>query len=258
MLDELEAELREGRFKPLPARRVYIPKPGQTELRPLSIPAIRDRVVQAAVKIVLEPIFGVSCETCGGLAGESPVQVVTKQPGSWWPAEGETRPSKRHDKVPLGGEQTTSPHDKEPCSLVRFALCEQGQMWEPSLSKMGECRPPASWDHPSAKAEGWSLVIGDKAFRWSLVAGARQAKAMDGAKNLDAQRLRTHRGMEGGMVGKPATEQERSVSAPALRPRGAILGCPVVAKPINSDPVKGWSAERKSEEVVVVMTTGTT
>ena len=50
LLDELEAELREGRFKPLPARRVYIPKPGQTELRPLSIPAIRDRVVQAAAE----------------------------------------------------------------------------------------------------------------------------------------------------------------------------------------------------------------
>ena len=54
LLDELEAELQEGRFKPLPARRVYIPKPGQDELRPLSIPAIRDRVVKAAVKIVLD------------------------------------------------------------------------------------------------------------------------------------------------------------------------------------------------------------
>src|SRR5215207_9691881 len=56
-LDELAAELGEGRFKPLQARRVYIPKPGRDELRPLSIPAIRDRVVQAAVKIVLEPVF---------------------------------------------------------------------------------------------------------------------------------------------------------------------------------------------------------
>ena len=64
LLDELEAELREGRFKPLPARRVYIPKPGQTELRPLSIPAIRDRVVQAAVKIVLEPIFEADMLPC--------------------------------------------------------------------------------------------------------------------------------------------------------------------------------------------------
>jgi group II intron reverse transcriptase/maturase len=64
LLDELEAELREGRFKPLPARRVYIPKPGQDEQRPLSIPAVRDRVVQAAVKIVLEPIFEADMLPC--------------------------------------------------------------------------------------------------------------------------------------------------------------------------------------------------
>jgi RNA-directed DNA polymerase len=57
LLDELEAELKAGTFRPLPARRVPIPKPGTDEQRPLSIPAVRDRVVQAAVKIVLEPVF---------------------------------------------------------------------------------------------------------------------------------------------------------------------------------------------------------
>ena len=57
LLDEVVSELREGRYRPLPTRRVFIPKPGTNEQRPLSIPAVRDRVVQAAVKIVLEPIF---------------------------------------------------------------------------------------------------------------------------------------------------------------------------------------------------------
>jgi RNA-directed DNA polymerase len=57
LLDELAAELREGRYRPLPARRVFIPKPGTQEQRPLSIPAVRDRIVQSAVKIVLEPVF---------------------------------------------------------------------------------------------------------------------------------------------------------------------------------------------------------
>ena len=38
LLDELASELREGRYRPLPARRVYIPKPGTAEQRPLSIP----------------------------------------------------------------------------------------------------------------------------------------------------------------------------------------------------------------------------
>jgi RNA-directed DNA polymerase len=57
LLDELAADLREHRWRPLPARRVWIPKPGTAEQRPLSIPTVRDRIVQAAAKIVLEPIF---------------------------------------------------------------------------------------------------------------------------------------------------------------------------------------------------------
>ena len=57
LLDELTADLRDGRWRPLPARRVFIAKPGREELRPLSIPAVRDRIVQAAVKLVIEPVF---------------------------------------------------------------------------------------------------------------------------------------------------------------------------------------------------------
>jgi RNA-directed DNA polymerase len=64
MLDELEAELQGRRFKPIPARRVYIPKPGRNEQRPLSIPAVRDRVVQAALKIVIEPVFEADMLPC--------------------------------------------------------------------------------------------------------------------------------------------------------------------------------------------------
>ena len=57
LLGELAGELRERRYRPMPARRVLIPKPGTDEMRPLSIPAVRDRIVQAAAKIVLEPVF---------------------------------------------------------------------------------------------------------------------------------------------------------------------------------------------------------
>ena len=58
LVDELAAELREGRYRPLPARGVLIPKPGrEDEYRPLSISTVRDRVVQAALKIVFEPVF---------------------------------------------------------------------------------------------------------------------------------------------------------------------------------------------------------
>jgi len=64
LLDELVADLKVGRWRPQPARRVFIPKPGSRELRPLSIPTVRDRIVQAAMKIVLEPIFEADMLPC--------------------------------------------------------------------------------------------------------------------------------------------------------------------------------------------------
>ena len=56
-LRRLEQSLRDGSYRPQAIRRTYIPKPGTQETRPLGIPTVRDRVVQAAVRHVLEPIF---------------------------------------------------------------------------------------------------------------------------------------------------------------------------------------------------------
>ena len=64
-LDGLREELRSGSFRPLPVKERLIPKRGGTKkFRRLGVPALRDRVVQAALKLVLEPIFEADFQPC--------------------------------------------------------------------------------------------------------------------------------------------------------------------------------------------------
>ena len=63
-LAEVQVDLKTRSFRPLPVRERLIPKPGTTKKRRLGIPTARDRVVQAALKLVLEPIFEADFKPC--------------------------------------------------------------------------------------------------------------------------------------------------------------------------------------------------
>lgn len=121
LLDELAAELQDGRYRPLPTRRVFIPKPGSSESRPLSIPSVRDRIVQAAVKIVLEPIFEADMLGCsfGFRPKRSPhdaLQVLIEESarGRRWVVE-----------TDIANCFSAIPHDKL-MQAVEERVCDQG------------------------------------------------------------------------------------------------------------------------------------
>jgi len=58
---DLKELVRTASYQPQPVKRVWIPKPGTIEKRPLGIPTVRDRIVQTALRMVIEPIFEYRC-----------------------------------------------------------------------------------------------------------------------------------------------------------------------------------------------------
>ena len=62
-LTDIKAELADGRYKPSPVKRVMIPKPDGSK-RPLGIPTVKDRIVQMAAKIAIEPVFEADFRDC--------------------------------------------------------------------------------------------------------------------------------------------------------------------------------------------------
>src|SRR5713101_7922108 len=100
-LARLSEALRSGTYRPQRIRRHYIPKPGSQEKRPLGIPTVQDRVVQTALRTVLEPIFerdfaphSGACPSEGwGLSPRTGVQRPAA--AGRWPAQSRLRPHRR-------------------------------------------------------------------------------------------------------------------------------------------------------------------
>jgi len=148
LLSELAVELREGRYRPLPARRVFIPKPGTDEQRPLSIPAVRDRIVQAAAKIALEPVFEAGFLPCSfgfrpGRSAHDALQVLIDE--SWrgrrWVVETDIAncfSAIPHDRLMRAIEERVC--DRAVLALIR-TLLRAGVMEDGSLRRSASGTP---------------------------------------------------------------------------------------------------------------------
>jgi RNA-directed DNA polymerase len=148
LLDELAADLREGRWRPLPARRVFIPKPGREELRPLSIPAVRDRIVQAAARTVIEPIFEAGMLECSfgfrpRRSAHDALQVLIDEAwgGRRWVAESDIAncfEAIPHSKLMLAIEERIV--DRQILKLLR-AMLRAGVMEDRAVTRSGAGTP---------------------------------------------------------------------------------------------------------------------
>jgi retron-type reverse transcriptase len=96
---KLAERLKTGHYRPLPVKRVYIPKAGsKTKTRPLGIPSIEDRIVQQALRMALEPIFEADFLSCShgfrqGRSTHTAIRdVIRTYPSASYIIEGDIEP----------------------------------------------------------------------------------------------------------------------------------------------------------------------
>ncbi len=137
-LADLRADLKSGRFTPVPVRERMIPKPGG-KLRRLGIPTVRDRVVQAALKLILEPIFEADFRPCsygfrpGRRAQDAIAEIhhLASHPRNYeWVLEGDIEACfDRIDHAVLLARVRRRVGDKRVLALVK-AFCKAGILTE--------------------------------------------------------------------------------------------------------------------------------
>jgi RNA-directed DNA polymerase len=143
-LGRLSEEIRLGRYKRQAARRVWIDKPGSTEKRPLGVPCVRDRVVEGAIRQVIEPIFEreFAQHSYGFRPGHSAQEAVKRveellKAGYTWIVDADIK--SYFDRIPRGQLlKGVAEHvsDRQVLELIEQSLCagvmEEMKGWQPT------------------------------------------------------------------------------------------------------------------------------
>ena len=143
-LCQVQAMLKTGQYTPKPVKRVWIPKPGSKELRPLGVPTVEDRVVQTAMRNVIEPIFeNIFAEHSYGFRPRRGAKDALRRvdqllkAGKVWVVDGDLRgyfDSIPQDKLmeAVAGHISDGPMLELLQRFLRQGVMESGKGWQPT------------------------------------------------------------------------------------------------------------------------------